>query len=97
MGLLITSYLITCNVYGSVEAPPNRGFSYIDIWATGIQCNILMAIIEFTCIIAMKRTNIKQNISSKKNVDDVAGIIDFISLITSFIFFCLFNLVYWWA
>ena len=85
MGLLITLYLITCNVYGTTKGPPNRGFSYIEKWIAGVQCNILFAILEYFFILALKQTNLKKSIK----------IIDLISLIVSSLFFSFFNLAYW--
>ena len=42
-------------MYNSVEAPTQRGFSYIEIWLIGIQIPILVAIFEYGTILAMKK------------------------------------------
>ena len=47
MGLLATLYLISSNVYGSLPAPQNRGFSYIEVWTSGTQTITMFAIIEY--------------------------------------------------
>ena len=51
MGLTVTLFLISFNVYNSVEAPPNRGLSYVDIWMLGMCFPILMAIVEYSIIL----------------------------------------------
>ena len=97
MGLLITVCLITWNVYGSTKAPPSRGFSYIEMWITAVQCNILLAIFEYSCILVLKRSNIRPRIFKKKflNLDQVIKIIDMISLFVSVSLFSVFIAFYW--
>ena len=66
MGLLITLYLITFNVYGSISstlAPPKRGFSYIETWMVGIVMTISLAILEYFFILAFMRRNTCDNAS----------------------------------
>ena len=89
MGLLITLYLISTNVYGSTEAPPNRGFSNIELWITGTQICILLAILEYSIILALKRINI-----SLLNIISLVLQKRF-SLRFCFTFFFFFNLIYW--
>ena len=55
LGLLITLYLITSNVYGSVQAPKSRGFCFIEIWMVGIQSTILLAIFEYALVLLLTR------------------------------------------
>ena len=55
MGMVITLFLIQVNTYNSVEAPPGRGFSSIDIWTFGIQIPILVAILEYGTVLSMKK------------------------------------------
>ena len=55
MGLLVTLFLISSNVYNSLDAPQGRGFSYIEIWLVGSQGPILLALIEYGCILAWKQ------------------------------------------
>ena len=97
MGLLITVCLITWNIYGTTEAPPSRGFSYIEMWITIVQFNILLAIFEYSCILVLKRSNIRPRIFKKKflNLDQVIKIIDMISLFVSVSLFSVFNVFYW--
>ena len=98
MGLLITIYLIVWNIYGTIKAPPSRGFSYIEIWIMGMQFNILFAILEYSCVLAYKRSNIGLSIGTKRtfaNFDVVVKFADFFSLIFSLAIFCIFNVIYW--
>ena len=55
MGLLVTLFLISSNVYNSLNAPQGRGFSYIEIWLIGAQGPILLAIVEYGIILAWKQ------------------------------------------
>ena len=96
MGLLITSSLISWNVYGSTKAPLSRGFSYIEVWITGVQTNIVGAIFEYACILAIRRTKFTLNIKSA-DMDKIISLMDFGALVLSFIFFTIFNIVYWFC
>ncbi len=60
MGMLVTLYLITANLYASVNAPSTRGFSFIEIWVCGVQFPMLMAIVEYG-ILLFKLKFEKQN------------------------------------
>ena len=55
MGLLVTLYLISSNVYSSLQAPIQRGFSYIEIFLMGTQGVIFFAILEYGFILAWKK------------------------------------------
>ena len=96
MGLLITSSLISWNVYGSTKAPPSRGFSYIEVWISGVQTNIIGAICEYSCILAIRRTKLTLSIKST-DMDKIITLIDFGAFVISFIYFTMFNLVYWFG
>ena len=92
MGLLITLYLITFNVYGSISsnmAPPERGFSYIEVWMTGVLITIGSAILELFFILAIKRCD------KFSNPDRMVKTIDFMSLVITFISFFCFVIFYW--
>ena len=92
MGLLITLYLITFNVYGSISstlAPPTRGFSYIEVWMVGVIITISVAILEYFVILAFKRRN------KNANLDYIIEMIDFISLVFNLVSFSFFVLFYW--
>ena len=51
----MTLYLISTNVYNSVEAPKGGGFSYIEIWMVGTQFPILLALCEYGLILCLKK------------------------------------------
>ena len=68
MGLLITLYLIASNTYASVKGPINRGFSYIEIWMSGVQITLLLAIVEYGVILAIKKYHRPQNSSKTIHV-----------------------------
>ena len=53
--MLITLNLIMTNVYNSVKAPDQRGFSYIEIWMIGVQIPILVGILEYAILLALKK------------------------------------------
>ena len=55
MGLLVTLYLISSNVYSTIELPQQRGFSYIEVWMVGAQGVILIGILEYGVILAWKK------------------------------------------
>ena len=111
MGLLVTLYLISSNVYSSLQAPIQRGFSYIEIFLIGTQGVIFFAILEYGFVVAwMKYSNetpkkilsinsqLKKGswlIDSKMSLDVKIKVIDKISLIISLIFFLFFNMIYW--
>ena len=109
MGLLVTLYLISSNVYSSVSAPKKRGFSYVEVWMMGSQGTILLAIIEYGFILMWKKFEKKASYSEvspivekaeeKKwnnlSLNDKIKRVDFISIIVSIIFFLLFNIIYW--
>lgn len=93
MGLLITSCLITWNIYGSIDAPTNRGFSKIELWIAGMQSTILMATLEYLLVLLLNRNEINDPRYSKKG--RVTKVIDFISFALTVVFFITFNIVYW--
>ena len=69
MGLLVTLYLISSNVYSSLKAPIHRGFSYIEIFLMGTQGVIFFAILEYGFILAWKKYSNIWNDSTPKEVE----------------------------
>ena len=55
MGMVITLCLISFNVYNSVNGPPARGFSYIELWMVGMEMPIILALLEYSMILGMGR------------------------------------------
>ena len=95
----MTLYLISANVYSSVEAPKARGFSYIEVWMIGTQFPILLALFEYGIILywikIAKKSGIHNDIESKVNLDEKIKRLDFATLIFSFICFVTFAIFYW--
>ena len=110
MGLLVTLYLISYNVYGSLKAPKNRGFSYIELWMVGHQNVIFIAILEYGLVLIWKKfysksmTNVEvfePSVQDSKVEDDDLTLeekikrLDMTSFFVLIFFVALFNLYYW--
>ena len=103
MGMIVTLYLISANVYNSVKAPDSRGFSYIEIWMIGTQVPILLALVEYGFILYLKRISKtledqNENLElgdPKENLDDNIKKLDFATMIISFFYLTTFSVVYW--
>ena len=102
--MILMLYLISTNVYISVDAPHNRGFSYIEVWQLGAQLPILVAICQYGFVLFLKKGGYKstrnQNqilhlYDAKPNHDDRIKKLDYATMIFSFIFFTLFVFLYW--
>ena len=102
--------LIVTNVYNSVEAPTQRGFSYIEIWLIGIQIPILVAIFEYGILLAMKKYyqpnkktsevvvfNRKITTTDTEEIDMklIEITMDKWSFIGTLSFIIIFNIIYW--
>ena len=102
MAMLLTILLISTTIYGGVEAPPQRGMSYIEIWIIGMQIPTLIAIFETGYALLQYRRQKKfqesvltmdVNENTSKSVDirlyDIAtgGIL--------IAYFLLFQIIYW--
>ena len=101
MGLVVTLFLITVNVYNSVDAPPNRGFSYIELWMVGMQLPIIVAIVEYIVILGLTRylkykdtSRIYATENFKRNLDWILYA-DVITFTVSIIYYVLFFILYW--
>ena len=70
MGMIVTLYLISANVYNSVEAPPTRGFSYIELWMIGTQFPILLALCQYGFVLFLKKVDKKplKNPTNRKRI-----------------------------
>ena len=104
MGMILTLYLISANVYNAVEAPSTRGFSYIEVWILGTQAPILLALFEYGFIlflkkIAKEKTNEEnQQVDQHDSVpdfDDKIKKLDFATMIISLISISTFISIYW--
>ena len=95
MGMIVTLYLISANVYNSVDAPKNRGFSYIEVWMFGTQYPILVALIEYGFILFLKKVAKLSDENEKKIFEENIKILDLTTMIFSFCSFMMFASVYW--
>lgn len=55
MGLLITLYLVTINIYTSIEAHDTRGFSYLDIWISGMMIPIQIGVVQYGILLSISK------------------------------------------
>ena len=103
MGMIVTLYLISANVYNAVDAPHGRGFSNIEVWMIGAQIPILLALWEYGFILYLKKhANKDQNQVQAMTAEDQAVKLDdrikqmdSVTMTISFLFFVTFALVYW--
>ena len=95
MGMIVTLYLISTNVYNSVDAPKNRGFSYIEIWMLGTQFPILLALFEYGFVLCYKKTVKITDQNEAKNLEEKFRKLDLATMIFSFFFFMMFASIYW--
>ena len=92
MGMLITLILIITNTYNSIDAAPNRGFSYVEVWYIGIIVPIFIGIIEYGLILALKKYG--DNII-KMDKHWLFQTIDISTLFICAILLAIFNVAYW--
>ena len=95
MGMIVTLYLISANVYNSVDAPKNRGFSYIEIWMFGTQYPILVALLEYGFILLLKKVAKLSDENEKKIFEENIKKLDLVTMIFSLCSFMMFASVYW--
>ena len=95
MGMIVTLYLISANVYNSVDAPKNRGFSYIEIWMLGSQVPILIALLEYGYVLYLKKVVKISNQDEMKIFEDKIKKLDLVTMIFSFCSFTMFASIYW--
>ena len=101
--MIVTLYLISTNVYNSVDAPRNRGFSYIELWLLVTQFPILLALCEYGFVLYLRKTPQKLANSSqvmdidvsRANLNQKIRKLDHGSMIFSFICFLSFASLYW--
>ena len=88
MGLVITLCLISFNVYNVVEAPPTRGFSNAETWMIGMELPIVLAALEYSIILGLKRC-------IPNTIERHAGKVDAITCFLSVSYILLFSICYW--
>ena len=94
MGMIVTLYLISANVYNSVDAPKNRGFSYIEVWMLGSQFPILLALFEYGVVLYLKKVANVSDQNQTTSFCEKIKLLDFVTMISSFCFFIMFALTY---
>ena len=103
MGMIVTLYLISTNVYNCVEAPNIRGFSYIETWMVGTQIPILVSILEYGVILYWKKITTSNDYENQTIVEKMSDLeekikrIDFGAMILSSIYFLIFVILYWFG
>ena len=86
--MIVTLYLISANVYNSVDAPQSRGFSYIEYWMLITIFPIALALEEYGWILLLKRIDMKSEKGLIKKID-------FTTMTVSLILFLIFAALYW--
>ena len=86
MGMLLTLFLISTNAYNAVEGPEHRGVSFIEIWMVGTHIPIMIAILEYGCVLGINK--IKDKSLDFKKCD--TG-----SLALTTIYHAVFHFTYW--
>ena len=102
MGMIVTLYLISANVYNSVEANKNRGFSFIEVWMIGTQIPILLALCEYGFILYLKKVSKEKdsqihimNIDKPRPcLDEKIKKLDFAAMVFSMFYFIIFSCIY---
>ena len=95
MGMIVTLYLISANVYNSVDAPKNRGFSYIEIWMLGTQFPILVALFEYGVVLYLKKVVKISDQNEMKSFEEKIKKLDLATMRFSFCYFMIFISTYW--
>ena len=91
----MTLYLISANVYNSVDAPKTRGFSCVEIWMFGSQFPILLALFEYGFVLYLKKVVKMADENEANNFDEKVRMLDLVTMIFSFCSFMIFATIYW--
>ena len=94
MGMIVTLYLISANVYNSVDAPKNRGFSYIEVWMFGTQFPILVALLEYGFVLLLKKVIKLSDENETKIFEEKIKKLDLATMIFSLCSFMMFASIY---
>ena len=95
MGMIVTLYLISANVYNSVDAPKHRGFSYVEIWMLGTQFPILLALFEYGFVLYLKKVVKVLDENETISFNEKIKMLDLVTMIVSFCCFMMFASIYW--
>ena len=102
MAMVLTILLISSTLYVSIDAPPKRGMSYIEIWMIGNQIPTLVAIFE-TGFVLMRYRDQQKMCTTTTAMDVDEKMFDTIDIKTYDIvtggilicYFLLFQIIYW--
>ena len=95
MGMVVTLYLISANVYNSVDAPRTREFGYLEIWMFGSQFPILLALLEYGFVLYLKKVVKILDQEETKKFDKTIKMLDMVTMMVSFCCFMIFAIIYW--
>ena len=86
--MMVTLSLISTNSYNSVEAPKDRGISFLEIWMLGTHFPILFAILEYGVILSLEKS--KSNSFNHRRTDRIA-------LVVFLIYQVIFQTLFWFT
>ena len=75
MGMLVTLFLISTNSYNSVDAPEDRGVSFIEIWMIGTHLPLMFALIEYGIILGSDKLSGKKWNHKKWDIVSLIGVV----------------------
>ena len=94
------------NLLKNFRAPPERGFSYVELWMAGMQIPILGAVIEYSTILGLRKYSFKNEIETTKvynmQAEEASKMklrwdkkVDMASFVLSLTYFLIFCIFYW--
>ena len=99
MGMLVILFLIYTNIYGKLEGPSSRGFSYVEVWYVGLFIPIVMAITEYAIILATLKykTEVEYGtiVYGKTTLKRLIAHVDVASFCLSFLYMIIFVSIYY--
>ena len=99
--MLVTLLLISFTMYVAVDAPKDRGLSYIEVWMIGNNALIVIGIFEYGYILMKMRFAKEAKISVSKMSPELKSFenklkaFDLITMTVLFFYFVLFQLTFW--
>ena len=78
MAMLLTILLISTTIYGGVQAPPQRGMSYIEIWIVGMQIPTLIAIFEtgYALLRYRRQKKFQESVRTMDSNEEISEFVD---------------------
>ena len=102
MAMLLTILLISTTIYGGVEAPPQRGMSYIEIWIVGMQIPTLIAIFEsgYALLRYRRQKKFQESVQTMDSIEETSESVDIrlydiVTCVILIAYFLLFQIIYW--